>query len=175
MSDNIQSSPIGHQIRSMRKIRGLSLDEVARRAGTSAPALHRYEAGWDRFELATLRRIAAALGASLEVRLLAAEASPSAAEPDARQLRHILAPLFWDKPLATADLHAYPRWVLGRVLTNGNRSQVQAARRFYGDAAIRDAIARRGIDVRTRNYWAIILGNTHASESTRPAKLEHRT
>ena len=58
MSDNInvlQGAPVGLQIRALRKERGWSLAELARRAGTSAPTLHRYESGWERFELATLR------------------------------------------------------------------------------------------------------------------------
>ena len=74
MSDNISlpapAPPVGVRIRSLRKARGWSLAELARRAGTSAPSLHRYESGWDRFELATLRKIASALGARLEVRLV---------------------------------------------------------------------------------------------------------
>lgn len=64
---------IGLQIRQLRKRRGMTLQQLADRAGTSASALHRYEAGWDRFEVATLRRIATALGAHLDVRLIAGE------------------------------------------------------------------------------------------------------
>ena len=73
MSDNLlvdQPAPIGQQIRRLRRGRAWTLAELARRAETSAPTLHRYENGWDRFELATLRKIATALGARLEVRLV---------------------------------------------------------------------------------------------------------
>ncbi len=61
------AEPIGPQIRRLREGRGWTLAELARRAGTSAPTMHRYENGWDRFELATLRKIAAALHTRLEV------------------------------------------------------------------------------------------------------------
>ena len=68
--DNIRHPPIGSEIRRLRQARGWTLAELARRVGTSAPTLHRYENGWDQFKMDTLRKIAAALGASLEVRLV---------------------------------------------------------------------------------------------------------
>lgn len=55
-----QPAPIGQQIRRLRQGRGWTLAELARLAATSGPTLHRYENGWDRFELVTLRKIAAA-------------------------------------------------------------------------------------------------------------------
>ena len=69
MYDNTLSAPpppIGTQIRHLRRERGLTLSDLAQLANTSAPTMHRYESGWDRFELNTLRKIAAALGAALE-------------------------------------------------------------------------------------------------------------
>jgi len=117
---------------------GWSLADLARRVGSSAPTLHRYESGWDRFELSTLRKIAAALDARLEVRLI----GRLKAEPE---------------DLTTSDLAEYPQWVLSRVLMFGDSAQVAASRRFYGDAAIREAVARRGVDERTRNYWTLVL------------------
>ena len=160
MSDNIGAAllPAGHQIRALRVTRGWSLNELARRAGTSAPALHRHESGWDRFEVATLRRIAAALGARLEVRLV-----PDVRDIEQlsrRELTAVLSPLFWDRDLAARDLDAYPDWVLVRVLMFGNRHQVACARRHFGDEAIRRAVEKRGVDARTRNYWRLILGGT---------------
>ena len=174
MNDNITTPHIGQQIRELRQARGLSLQGLARRAGTSAPALHRYEAGWDRFEIATLRRIAAALGAQLEVRLHRTDSLRPEKPPRKKQLVRLLAPLFWDRRLTTADLTTYPRWVLGRVLIYGNPDQVRAVRHFFGDEAIHNAIRQRGIDDRTRNYWTLILGNSHASESTKRERLENR-
>ena len=145
--------PIGSRIRSLRKARGWSLAELASRAGTSGPTLHRYESGWDRFELATLRKIASALSVRLEVNLV-----EDAVEPVVpANLRGLLEPLFWDRNLQQEDLERYPDWVLERVLMFGNRDQVEAARRHYGDGAVARAAGRRGIDPKTRNYWNLIL------------------
>ncbi len=159
MDDNIGVAPLGQQIRTLRQQRGWTLAELARRAGTSAPTLHRYENGWDRFELETLRRIAAALESRLEIHLhpTAAAAGPTE-RPTARALVRLIAPLFWDRELRESDLAEYPDWVLERVLTSGDAAQVRAARAFFGDEAVRRAAERRGVDPRTRNYWRTILG-----------------
>ena len=159
MSDKFSAEqPIGLQIRRLRQARGWTLAELARRAATSAPTLHRYENGWDNFELGTLRKIAAALGARLEVRLATdGRAAAPGRRPARAALVKLLSPLFWDRDLASRDLDKHPDWVLGRVLTSGNRKQVAAARRYYDDEAFRRALGRRGIDPKTRNYWSLIL------------------
>ena len=156
MYDNIQiddGCPISARIRSLRTARGWSLAELAKRAGTSAPTLHRYESGWDRFELATLRKIASALGVRLEVNFV--EEDVSAAAP--ADLRTLIAPLFWDRELRPADLDQYPDWVLERVMMFGSRGQVSEARKYYGDEALARVAGRRGVDPKTRNYWNTIL------------------
>jgi transcriptional regulator with XRE-family HTH domain len=160
--------PLGQQIRSLRKRRGLTLAALAERAGTSAPTLHRYESGWDRFEIQTLRRIAAALDASLEVRLVpAAGATARAARPSARALTRSIRPLFWDHDLGESDLVEHRDWVLARVLTEGSLEQVRAARAFFGDDAVLLAARRRGVDARTRTYWETVLeGGRRASQGS---------
>lgn len=165
-SSATQPAPIGSQIRALRISKGWSLAELARRAGTSTPTLHRYESGWDRFELATLRRIAHALGASLEVRLLPSGASSPRSRPAAIDVVRILRPLFWDKPLAASDLVEHRSWVLARVLVFGDKAQVEAARAYFGDEAIGEALQRREIDPRTRAYWDVVLGREYASEGS---------
>lgn len=160
MSDNIyggKPAPIGFQIRALRKERGWSLAELARRAGTSAPALHRYESGWERFELATLRRLAAALGVRLNVSLEPVRKERSQSKPSRERLASLLSPLFWDRPLEAKDIDEYPQWVLRRVLMYGDREQADSSREFFGDDAVREAAAHREIDERTRNYWRLIL------------------
>ena len=156
---NDKSLPLGHRIRRLRRQRGWTLAELARRAGTSAPTLHRYEGGWDRFELETLRRIAAALGARLEVRLVSTPRA-AARRVSSKALALQLAPLFWDRDLRESDLSEHPGWVLERVLTSGHREQVLAARAFFGDEAVGRATERRGVDARTRRYWRLILGES---------------
>lgn len=143
----------------------MTLQQLADKAGTSASALHRYETGWDRFEVATLRRIATALGAHLDVRLVAGQPG-TVKKPSAKSLVSQIGPLFWDKRLTTRDLNAYPLWVLSRVLMFGNADQARAARSFFGDGPIRDAIGQRGMDARTRAYWKLLLGPDNASSST---------
>jgi transcriptional regulator with XRE-family HTH domain len=167
MRDNKRtcSQPIGQQIRRLREEQGWSLAALARKAGTSAPTLHRYENGWDRFGIDTLRKLAAALGARLEVNLVTVcRRTGAARRSSATALVRKLSPLFWDRDLVESDLVDHEGWVLERVLTSGDRNQVQLSRAFFGDDAIRRAIERRGMDRRTRHYWDLILGDTgHAS------------
>jgi transcriptional regulator with XRE-family HTH domain len=159
MDDNESTPTLGQDIRRLRQGRGWTLAELARRAGTSAPTLHRYENGWDRFEVDTLRRIASALGVRLEIRLIPPDRRSAPARPLSRgRLRRILAPLFWDRDLRESDLARHADWVLERVLTSGDREQVRAARAYFGDEAVRRAVRRRGVDPRTRRYWRLILG-----------------
>jgi transcriptional regulator with XRE-family HTH domain len=170
MSDKLSPdlpAPIGQQIRRLRQGHGWTLAELGRRAGTSAPTLHRYESGWDRFELATLRKIAAALGARLEVRIVPRPERRGGGGKGMpwKSLAKLLSPLFWDRDLRESDPEEHPDWILGRVLALGNRDQVAAVRRYFGDDAIRRAVERRGVDARTRNYWRLILaGARDASE-----------
>lgn len=163
MYDKISASPpspIGIQIRRLREERGLTLSALARLVGTSVPTMHRYESGWDRFEVNTLRKIATGLGAALEVRLVPSPERASSSRPDAQELLALIAPLFWDQELDESKLKDHGSWVLGRVLMFGNEAQVTAARSYFGEEAIRRAIKRRETDPRTRNYWELILGET---------------
>jgi len=145
---------------------GIRTVQPRRRPGTSVPALHCYESGWDRFEIATLRRIAEALDARLVVRLVPRRGT-HAPKVDPRSVTRVLAPLFWEKRLAARDLAAYPDWVLRRALVYGTREQVRAARAFFGDERIRRGIDHRSVDRRTRSFWRLVLeGGSHASEGS---------
>ncbi len=171
---NQPPAPVGAQIRRLRRAAGLTLDALARRAGTSAPTVHRYESGWDRFEVATLRRLAAALGARLEIRLTPSAPIDRPAKGRGRdrrltpgRLARRLGPLFWDRELRADDVDRYPQWVLRRVLAFGDRRQVAGVRDYYGDEAVRTAAAHRSMDPRTRNYWRLMLADD-ASEGPQP-------
>jgi hypothetical protein len=127
--------------------------------------MHRYEGGWDRFELGTLRKIANALDAVLEVRLISSPGTRQPQTPTQLDLLSLVAPLFWDHELTRSDLEEHSEWVLGRILMFGSHHQVRAARAHFGDDAIRKTLLRREIDSRTRNYWKLILEDPCIPES----------
>jgi len=164
MYDNKPVGPIGAQIRRLRIEQGLTQAELAERAGTSAPTMHRYETGWDRFEIATLRRIAEALGATLDVRFVRPGGPPRTVSTRA-ELIGLLGPVFWDAELNSDHLEQFPGWVLQRVVDFGNREQMSAARAWFGDEALAEAIERPGVDARSRNYWRMILEDACTLES----------
>lgn len=154
--------PIGSQIRSIRKARGLSLRELALKAGTSAPSMHRYEGGWDGYSFSTLRNIAEALDADLEIRFLprkriSGDWLTSQRKPTRGYLYEKVTKLFWDRELAAEDLDIHPVWVLKRVLTAGTLEQVQLAVSYYGSERLTEVIQGRGIDEKTRSFWEIVL------------------
>jgi hypothetical protein len=82
---------------------------------------------------------------------------PRLGKPKRKDFLALIAPLFWDRVLQDSDLEVYRDWVLARVLMFGAEEQVRAARRYFGDEAIRRAAGRREVDARTRNYWKLIL------------------
>lgn len=61
---------IGLELANQRKRKGLTQAEVARRIGTSAPQLSRTERRPENANMRTLMRYAAAVGMSLDVRLV---------------------------------------------------------------------------------------------------------
>lgn len=155
-------APLGYQIRLLRKRRGLTLKQLAEAVGTSVPAMHRYEGGWERYSLTTLRKIAEALQADLEIQLIPQnrylrEEGVTPQKPRAGTLAKHLAPLFWDKPLAVSDLDRYTSWILKRVLTAGNIKQVREAVAYFGMECVEDVIEDRGIDPKTRSFWKAVL------------------
>jgi transcriptional regulator with XRE-family HTH domain len=118
--DPVASLPA--QLRERRTSLGLTLDRAARRAGTSAATLCRYERGWSRFELATLRRLATALGCRLEVRLVPVAVPRATGGP--RGLAR-LRRLFWERRLVDDDLERHAAWVVGRVVEHGDLEDVR--------------------------------------------------
>lgn len=159
MHDNGMStrSSMSEQLRRRRLALGLSLSEVARRAGTSAATLSRYEHGWTRFETYTLRKLALALDSELEITL-----SPKVRRtPPTRTPREVTAQisrLFWDHPLAVGDLEAHPVWVAERVLEYGTLADIDMLRDLMGRPAFLAAAASaHRVSPRTRNFWQHML------------------
>ena len=151
---------VGPRLRALRRRKGLSLKELAEKIGSSVSAIHRYESGWGRFELRTLRRLAAALDARLDIRLDPLHPDGSAGRASPAQLVRNLRSLFWDVGLEPEHLDDNPQWVLRRVLRFGDWQAVRQVRTHFGDDAVREAAAHRSMDVRTRRLWQVILGPT---------------
>ncbi|MGQ0720939.1 MAG: helix-turn-helix domain-containing protein [Candidatus Eiseniibacteriota bacterium] len=144
---------IGPEIRRLRLERGWSLADLARRAGTSPPTVHRYESGWRRFEVATLGKLAAALGCLLDVRFLEPGRTPRG-QRIRRRVPRRLRRLFWDRNLRPSDAERYPAWVVRRVLDLGSLDDVQALVRYYGRDRFLDVVSGlRFESPRTRAFW----------------------
>ena len=105
---------LSRQIGARRKRLGLSLSQLARRVNTSPATLSRYENGWSRFEVSTLRKLATALDCDLVVTL---QPRPRWVEqPTAENVVQQIGRLFWDQVLTTDHLEKHPLWVVERVL-----------------------------------------------------------
>jgi transcriptional regulator with XRE-family HTH domain len=148
---------ISQQLRTRRKALGLSLSEVARRADTSAATLSRYENGWTRFEIYTLRKLAAALGCELGIDLRPGTASRTSGANRGAVVRR-LRRLFWDHPLTAGDIDEHPVWLVERVLDYGNLDDVRVLRAAMGKAAFLHTAARATrVSPRTRSLWKELL------------------
>ncbi len=159
MHDNsmIPEPSISGQLRRRRVELGLSLADVARRAGTSAATLSRYEHDWVRFETYTLRKLAVALGCELRIEL-----RPKARRKSTVRNTHEacarLQRLFWDHALSEADLKAHPGWVVERVLEYGALEDIHVLSDTIGRKAFLSAVAAANrVSPRTGNFWRQIL------------------
>ncbi|MFU8781377.1 MAG: helix-turn-helix domain-containing protein [Kiritimatiellia bacterium] len=148
---------ISEQLKQRRLDLGLSLSEVARRAGTSAATLSRYENGWSRFETYTLRKLALALHCELEI-TFSPKKTYNARIPTPQDTVDQLARLFWDHPLMIDDLETYPIWVVERVLEFGSLSDIALLRARMGPQAFLKAVAAaQRLSPKTANFWQHIL------------------
>ena len=163
ITEEISTPLLGVRLRQLRLAKGMSLKDLAGYSGSSASAIHRYESGWDRFEVRTLRRLATALGAELEIRLEQVSCSGNGLEdgnpPTAESVFEAVAPLFWDVDLIGDHVERHRQWILRRVLEYGDRDQVSLSRKYFGDDAVRRASQHRSMDARVRNFWEVILGD----------------
>jgi transcriptional regulator with XRE-family HTH domain len=147
---------ISRQLASRRRRLGLSLSQLARRANTSPASLSRYENGWSRFEISTLRKLATALDCDLMVKL---QPRPRWVEqPTAENVVQQIGRLFWDVDLTTSHLDEYPLWVVERVLEYGSLGDVRILAAFLGREKLLDLVSTsRFSSERTRQFWQQML------------------
>jgi len=137
---------------------GLTLAQVARKSDTSVSALSRYENGWHRFELATLEKLAAALGCRLSVRFEPLENNLPEEKITAGEVIGQVERLLWDKKPRPEDLRRYPRWIVERVLEFGNLRDVRALIGYFGRDDFLDLVSTcRFSSRRTAVFWENIL------------------
>jgi len=109
----------------------------------------------------TLRRIAEALDAELEVRLrprLPAHAPRSPGDrPTEQDFLERIGDLFWDVDLTAVHLTENAPWVLTRILNEGSRPQVRSALAYYGPAPLSGVLARRELSARARSFLVALL------------------
>ena len=138
------------------------MQELARKAGTSAPTMHRYEGGWDGYSFSTLRNIADALDADLDIRFMPRKQTTgdwltSQRKPAPGELFEKVQNLFWDKKITKDDLGTYPVWVLRRILMEGNLEQIKIAVAYYGLERVAEVLKGKGVDAKTRSFWELVL------------------
>jgi transcriptional regulator with XRE-family HTH domain len=173
MINSMDGRDISAKLKARRQELGLSLHQVARRANTSAATLSRYENGWERFELYTLRKLATVLGCRLHVDLEPMEASaPKAAKRDGfRDIKR----LFWDRELSRRDLEDYPLWVLQRVLEYGSLEDVRFLTGLMGRRRFLESVSAVSFHARkAESFWHQILEREGIPCTRRSSRREAR-
>ena len=152
----MEQEHISTLIRRWRAKRGLSLSQMAGRAGTSPSALSRYEKGWQRFEIYSLRKIASALNCRLYIDFIPSDEPKGSYSKKYRWNR--LKRLFWDKKLIKSDLSAYPEWAVKRILEYGDMNDIKFMIDFFSREKFLDLVSRiKFSSKKARVFWQNIL------------------
>ena len=164
-------SVVSKQIRARREELGLSLAQLARRADTSAATVSRYESGWARFEVYTLRKLATALGCELVISLRPKDRPPH--RPSPSEVVKRLQRLFWDQRLAVEHLEANSLWVVERVVELGDLDDVRLLIGHLGKERFLQHVAEaRFSSEKTRAFWQQILAREGVPCTTRSFRDE---
>lgn len=139
-------------LKSLRKEQALTLEDVAKRAGTSVAAIHRYEHNWHRFELQTLEKLANALEADIQIKVKRRKRKKRISIEEAHS---IFKPLFWDVTLKKSQLHSHLDWLTIRVLEFGTLRQVRVLLQLFEEDKIAESFFRqiRKFSPRTLSAW----------------------
>ncbi len=147
---------LSHLLRERRLQAGLSLSQMAVRAGTSTAALSRYENNWRRFEIYTLRKLAAALGyrMNIDFKPLPYRRDGVSAAITINKIKR----LFWDQTLNEEYFNKYPLWVVKRVLEYGTLADVLLLIRLMGKRLFLERVFLiRFSSIKTEQFWRKIL------------------
>ena len=162
---------MSEQIRARRKELGLSLGQLARRADTSPATISRYENGWARFEVYTLRKLATALGCDLVVTLEPKEHAPD--RPSCSEVVRRLRRLFWDVRLGVDHLETNPLWVVERVLEFGDLHDIRQLVGLMGrESFVQHVREARFSSKKTRVFWQQIVAKEGLPCTTRSFRDE---
>jgi transcriptional regulator with XRE-family HTH domain len=162
-------SGISADLQRLRRTRKMPLSRLARIAGTSVATVSRYESGWSRFEFATLRKLATALGYRLEVvwRPLQ-QGEPCESEA---QLVQLIGRLFWDRRLERGDVQRYSQWIVGRVIQYGKIADIRDLSTFLGRERFLGIVADlRMPSPKVERFWHAMLRCEGVSCTKKPSR-----
>jgi len=148
---------ISKKLRKRRRECGFSLSELARLADTSPATLSRYENGWTRFEVSTLRKLASALECKLKIEFVPSEESNRARMTNS-ELINSLKRLFWDSDFDVEILEKFPVWAAERVLESGQLEDVHSLQILLGRDLFLETVSKSTrLAPKTRVFWNSIL------------------
>ncbi len=159
MYDNSMMSElsISEKLRGRRLQSGYSLSEFARLADTSPATLSRYENGWTRFEVSTLRKLASAMGYRLQIEFIPNKAN-SRTEMNESEIIDSLKRLFWESDFNPEILDKYPVWAVERVLESGQLQDIHSLQDLMGRDLFLESVLRcTRLSPKTRIFWNSIL------------------
>jgi transcriptional regulator with XRE-family HTH domain len=170
MYDKIMTwGQISTDLRRLRRTRGMTLSRLARLARTSVATLSRYESGWNRFEINTLRKLATALGYRVEVVWHPLE-SGGARESESQLVRR-LGRLFWDRRLERGDLQRHPRWIVDRVIQYGKVADILALSTSLGRKRFLGIVSDlRMPSPKVERFWRAMLRIEGVSCTKKPSR-----
>ncbi|MCK5115609.1 MAG: helix-turn-helix domain-containing protein [Candidatus Aegiribacteria sp.] len=148
---------ISDKLRERRRECGLSLSELARLADTSPATLSRYENGWTRFEVATLRKLASALNCRLKIEFVPAEEFDRTRITKSEVIDD-LKRLFWESEFNSEVLDRYPVWAVKRVLESGQLKDIHSLQILMGrDIFLESVLKSTRLSTKTQGFWNLIL------------------